>query len=172
MTHRELWTPSRVLMGATDGIAYCQGIVEHFFGPLLYQKVLAWLHDILRYAKTEDDLLYILKELLETCARFGLKLNPNKCKFFERKTKCCGKIISGAGVSHFPEKVSVLVDMKFPTTPGQLQQFLCAVNGMRCNIPHYSKLTTPLYNVLEEGIRIAKSRKKVKVAKLVLESVG
>nr|CCA22224.1 AlNc14C148G7434 [Albugo laibachii Nc14] len=88
MTHTGLWTPNRVLMGATDAVVYCQGVVEQIFGPLLYHKVLACLDDILGYAKTEGDLLDILKEVLENCPSFGLKLNPKKCKFFERITKC------------------------------------------------------------------------------------
>lgn len=32
ITHRGMYTPTRVPMGATDAVAYCQGLVEVVFG--------------------------------------------------------------------------------------------------------------------------------------------
>lgn len=52
MTHRGMIIPTRVLMGGTDSVGYCQSIVEEIFRPLLYHGLLAWLNDILGYAKT------------------------------------------------------------------------------------------------------------------------
>lgn len=46
VTHRGVFTPKRVPMGATDAVAYCQGVVETIFGELLYKDILAWLDDI------------------------------------------------------------------------------------------------------------------------------
>ncbi|GMF52587.1 unnamed protein product [Phytophthora fragariaefolia] len=57
VTHRGIYTPTRVPMGATDAVAYCQGVVEEIFGGLLGQGLLCWLDDILGYAETEEELL-------------------------------------------------------------------------------------------------------------------
>ncbi|GMF50263.1 unnamed protein product [Phytophthora fragariaefolia] len=47
MTHRGMFTPTRVLMGCTDAVGFCQGVAEMIFGPLLSGRILAWLDDIL-----------------------------------------------------------------------------------------------------------------------------
>ncbi|OWZ15124.1 hypothetical protein PHMEG_00011293 [Phytophthora megakarya] len=47
MTHRGMVTPTRVLMGGTDAVGYCQSVVKEVFQPLLYHGLLAWLDDIL-----------------------------------------------------------------------------------------------------------------------------
>ena len=160
MTHRGVWTPTRVMMGQTDAVAYCQGAVDTIFGDMLYEDLLAWLDDALGYSETQEGLMVTLERLLARCREYGLKLHPDKCCFYDVQAKWCGKIISAAGVAHCPERVAGLVDMQTPTNAGELQQFLCAVNWMRANIPEYAEKTSVLYKVLEDAMKVAQSRKK------------
>ena len=110
--------------------------------------------------------------VLERCKHYGLKLNPSKCVFFAEEAKWCGKMISSQGVRHCPDRVSGLVNMSLPKTGAELQQFLCAINWMRGNIPEYSALTAPLYALLEQAMRVADSRKKTKLHTIALADVG
>ncbi|KAJ8558820.1 hypothetical protein ON010_g8629 [Phytophthora cinnamomi] len=138
MTHKGMYTPTRVPMGATDSVAHCQGAVEQVFGDLMYHGILAWLDDILGYEDSVKGLLCLLEKVLKRCAEFGLKLHPKKCRFFARKVKWCGRLISGGGISHCPERVAGLVEMHMPKTAADLQQLLCAINWMRSSIPGYA----------------------------------
>ncbi|POM62294.1 hypothetical protein PHPALM_28569 [Phytophthora palmivora] len=70
ITHRGMVTPTRVRMGGTDTVGYCQNVVEDIFQPLLYHGLLAWLGDILGYAKTVDGRF----DTLEKCSRLVLNL--------------------------------------------------------------------------------------------------
>jgi hypothetical protein len=79
MTHKGMYTPTRVPIGATDSVAYCQGVVEEVFGDLLYHGMLGWLDDILGYRDSVSALMELLDQVLARCARCGLKLNPHKC---------------------------------------------------------------------------------------------
>ena len=82
MTNRGMYTPTRVLMGATDAVAYCQAAVEQIFGELLDDKILAWLDDVLGYATSQTELLDTLERVLQCCMQFGLKLHcirPSVC---------------------------------------------------------------------------------------------
>ncbi|OWY97227.1 Retrotransposon protein, Ty3-gypsy subclass, partial [Phytophthora megakarya] len=97
MTHRGIITPTRVLMGGMDAVAYCQHVVEEVFRPMLYHGVLAWLDDILGYAVDSVDLLVVLERVLAACKSFGLKLHPGKCHFFLREAKWCGKMVGQSG---------------------------------------------------------------------------
>ncbi|GMF57839.1 unnamed protein product [Phytophthora fragariaefolia] len=162
VTHRGIYTPTRVPMGATDAVAYCQGVVEEIFGDLLGVSVLAWQDDILGFAEDEDALLDVLDTVLECCEKFGLKLHAKKYQFCSREIMWCGRMISGDGVRHCPERIQGLVDMRPPKTAGELQQFLCAVNWMRQSIPEFTRITTKLYDTLKRAAQHAGSRKKLK----------
>jgi hypothetical protein len=160
-------------MGATDAVAYCQSVVDEIFGKQIdSRELLAWLDDLLGYAKTQDDLLGNLKRVLAACKQYGMKLHAGKCTFFTEIAKWVGKVISTEGVSHNPERVSGLVQMRSPKNAGELQQFLCAVNWMRMNIPEFSKITAKLYEVLERAASVVNSRKKNKLLKVQLSDVG
>uniref|UniRef100_H3H555 Reverse transcriptase n=1 Tax=Phytophthora ramorum TaxID=164328 RepID=H3H555_PHYRM len=172
VTHRGIYTPTRVPMGATDAVAYCQGVVEEIFGDLLGTCILAWLDDILGYAEDEASLLEVLDKVLERCEKFGLKLHAKKCQFFATEVKWCGRMISAQGVRHCPERIQGLVEMQAPQTAGDLQQFLCAVNWMRQSIPEFTRITAVLYDALDRAAQIAGSRKKVKLARVRLEDVS
>lgn len=126
VTHREMYTPTRVLMGAMDAVAFCQGSIEIIFGALIYNGLLAWLNDILGYVTTPTQLMDRLELVLQLCRQFGLKLLPKKCNFFLTIVKWCGKLVSAAGVEHCPERINGLVNMTAPTSGADLQQFLCA----------------------------------------------
>ncbi|KAF0699578.1 Aste57867_9866 [Aphanomyces stellatus] len=112
MTPFGVYTPTRVLMGQTDAVAYCQSVVHQMFGDLLFRGLLAWL---------VAELFQLLDQVLTTCGKFGLKLNPKKCDFFLKEAEWCGKVISAAGVTHSPSRIQGLVGLSSPTTAAYLQ---------------------------------------------------
>ncbi|ETV94752.1 hypothetical protein H310_11714 [Aphanomyces invadans] len=122
MTHRGMMTPTRVSMGGSDSVGYCQSCVELIFKDVLYRGVLAWLDDILGYASTEDALLDILDRGLQACASSDLKLHPNKCSFFLKRAKRCVvgvsyHLSSPPALLHWPLCLSLLqtADFVWPT---------------------------------------------------------
>ncbi|GMF62152.1 unnamed protein product [Phytophthora fragariaefolia] len=152
VTHRGIYSPIMMPMGATDAVAYCQCVVEAIFRYLLGKGLFYWLDGILGYAETEEELLVLLEKVLERCENFCLKLHAKKCLFFATEVKRCGRIISAEGVKHYPEHIQGLVDMQPPRTAGELQQFVFAANWMRQSIPEYSHLSAALYEALERGV--------------------
>ena len=81
-----VYSSERVIMGTTDAVAHCQGAVT----------TVAWLDDLLGHAKSksEAELLEILRQVLERCEKFGLKLYPGKCQSFRTSVVWCGRQIS------------------------------------------------------------------------------
>jgi len=51
ITDTGVYTPTRVLMGGSDSVAYCQATVQEMFAELLYKGLLVWLDDLLGYVK-------------------------------------------------------------------------------------------------------------------------
>ncbi|KAE9333825.1 hypothetical protein PR003_g13836 [Phytophthora rubi] len=172
VTHRGMYTPTRVPTGATDAVAYCQGVVEEILGDLLGNGILCWLGDILGYAADATALMELLDKVLARCEEYGLKLLAKKCQFFATEVMWCGKLISAQGVMHCPERVQGLIGIPLSRTAGELQQFLCAITWMRRGIPEYNRLTGDLYAVLERAMILAGSRKKQKLNRFLLVDAG
>ncbi|KAJ0393598.1 hypothetical protein ATCC90586_001342 [Pythium insidiosum] len=155
LNHRSRWASAPRIVRKKEQDVDPTGVVEEVFGDLLGNGVLAWLDDILGYAEDEDKLMDLLDQVLERCERVGLKLHAKKCQFYAREVKWCGKIVSGQGVKHCPERVQGLVELQPPTTGGDLQQFLCAVNWMRQSIPEFTRVTARLYDTLGRATKAA-----------------
>ncbi|ETV75061.1 hypothetical protein H257_10660 [Aphanomyces astaci] len=78
LTDTGVYTSYRVMQGGSDSVAYCQATVQAMFAEQLYKCLLTWLDDLLGYHKTPSGLLLTLAEVLEVCAKRGLKLHPKK----------------------------------------------------------------------------------------------
>ncbi|KAL3667871.1 hypothetical protein V7S43_006752 [Phytophthora oleae] len=70
LTEEGVITPTRVLVGGTNIVAYVQSTVQ------------AMLDDLLAYAETPEELLKLLRRVSTICEEKGLKLNPRTCKVF------------------------------------------------------------------------------------------
>ena len=101
----QMVTPTRVLMGQTDAVAYCQSVAQEIYGDRYGKGLEAWLDDVLGSAATEEALLELLEWLLGRCLSYGLKLNPGKCEFFATSVVWCGKVVSAEGIGHDPERL-------------------------------------------------------------------
>jgi hypothetical protein len=73
LTDEGMYTPSRVLMGGSDSVAFCQAAVQEIFAEHLYKGLMAWLDDVLGYEADEKKLLILLEKTLRICQRRGLK---------------------------------------------------------------------------------------------------
>ncbi|ETV81986.1 hypothetical protein H257_05513 [Aphanomyces astaci] len=172
MTPFGAYTPTRILMGQTDAVAYYQSVVNQMFVELFYAGVLGSLDDLLGCADNSDSLFVLLvKVLLSICRKVLLKLHPKKCFFF-LKAMWCGKVISAEGISHSPDRVEGLCALETPTSGADLQQFVCATNWMRSSIPSYSEMIDPLRGVLDLAAKAAGGPKKMALARIKSAAVG
>lgn len=171
MTTFGMFSPTRVLMGQTNAVAFCQATMEEIFEPLLNHEVLMWLDDVLGHASTVVQLMKILDRVLAQCVKYGLKLNPNKCVSYSTEIKWCGRMVSARGISHCPERIAGLVGMLPPRTAGDLQQFVCATNWMGASILQYAEVVAPLVELLETAAKRAVSRKKRALNRVLLEDL-
>ncbi|KAE9353529.1 hypothetical protein PR003_g3818 [Phytophthora rubi] len=172
LTEDGVITPTRVLMGGTNSVAYVQSTVQAMFGDLFNNGLLIWIDDLLGYADSPEELLRILLRVLTICEEMGLKLNPKKCKFFMAEALWCGRIVSGEGVRHDPARIQALRELPAPSNGQELQQFICALNWMRMSLPAFNKLVYPLSLFMEKVYAAAGGRKKSLVRRVTLRAVG
>ncbi|KAE9271091.1 hypothetical protein PR003_g30616, partial [Phytophthora rubi] len=108
MTPDAIYTPTRVPQGATDSALHFQNQMQFVFDPFLYNAVLICIDDVILFAKTVEEFLQALRKFFELLREFNLKLNIMKSKLFQLQAKWCGRLISGDGVAHDPERVDAL----------------------------------------------------------------
>jgi hypothetical protein len=160
MTHQKVFTPCRVPQGCTDAALFFQATIQKCLEELLHKHLLIWIDDLLLYANDVKVYLQKMERLFELLDSFGFKLSAKKSSLYEREVKWCGKLISGAGVRHDPERVRTLQALPQPKTAGELQQFLCASNWMRDSLVDYARTVRPLQECLDAAMTTATKKTK------------
>ncbi|GFW16610.1 retrovirus-related Pol polyprotein from transposon 412 [Trichonephila clavipes] len=79
----------------------------------------------------------------------NLKLNPSKCKFFQKEVNYLGHIISAEGVRTDPEKVSAVKNWKRPENLRELRSFLGLCTYYRKFVKGFSNIARPLHKLTE-----------------------
>ena len=136
--HLGVFTPKRIIQGASNAVQAFQAGMEEVLGDILYKKVLIWIDDLLAYGSDEESLLDSLESIFQRLFDRRIKLNPAKCDLFRLSVDWCGRIISADGVRFDETLVNSLVNMPTPKTAADLQQFLCA--GIGSDQIRYSRI--------------------------------
>ncbi|KAE9065928.1 hypothetical protein PF010_g28013 [Phytophthora fragariae] len=160
MTDRKIYTPRRVPQGCCDAALFFQATVEKCLQELMHKHLLVWIDDLMLYATDVQTYLIKLDRLFELLDFFGFMLSVTKSSLYEPQVKWCGKIISGRGVSHDPERIKALARLPYPSNAGELQQFLCAGNWMRESVIDFARVAKPLQEKLDEALATATRRTK------------
>ena len=163
-----VFSPTRVLHGQTNAVAFFQSSLQQLLLPLR-DKILQWLDDLLFHCKDFNELLCGLRSFFEICRASHIKLHARKCKFFMKHVSWCGRLISQEGIRFDPRNFAALLEMQEPVTGADLQQFLCAVNWMRSAIPEFTKLIAPLAALMETVYTEAGGRTKKAVLRISLK---
>uniref|UniRef100_A0A3B3I4L9 Gypsy retrotransposon integrase-like protein 1 n=1 Tax=Oryzias latipes TaxID=8090 RepID=A0A3B3I4L9_ORYLA len=156
------WEWNRMPQGVTNAPSTFQRLMEKCMGDLNLREVLVFLDDIIVFSATleehEERLLKVLKRLKE----FGLKLSPDKCRFFQSSVRYLGHVVSERGVETDPEKVSTLKSWPVPRNLKELRSFLGFAGYYRRFIKSYATIVGPLNHLTrgyEPSRRTDKSKK-------------
>ncbi len=164
-----VYSPTRVLHGATNAVSYFQSSMESLFDHL---ELLIYLDDLLGYANDTSTLLDRLRAVFEVCKTSGLKLNPAKCQLVTNEVQFCGRTINKKGVKFNPRQYEALINMTAPTTVGGLMELVYGANWMRTAIPKFSQLIAPLQSLLESNYAKHNTRKKVRLINRPISAWG
>ncbi|GFT17022.1 retrovirus-related Pol polyprotein from transposon 297 [Trichonephila clavipes] len=77
-------------------------------GSDFFEACLIYLDDVIIGGRTFEEHLQNIRKVLSKLRDANLKLNPSKCKFFQKEVNYLGHIISAEGVRTNPEKVSAV----------------------------------------------------------------
>lgn len=136
--------------GVTNAPSTFQRLMEKCMGDMNLKEVVVFLDDLIVFSKTLEEHETRLMKVLERLREYGLKLSPEKCKFFQTSVRYLGHVVSQHGVETDPEKTATLKTWPIPQNLNQLKSFLGFCGYYRRFIKGYSSIAKPL-NDLTSG---------------------
>ena len=123
----------------------CSG---HELRGLNWKTLLAFLDDVLIMGKSFDDHLENLDAALKRFRKFGLKLKPKKCIFFQKEVEFLGRLISNDKLSVTDADIQSVALWPVPACSKDVERFMGLANYHRSFIKNFSQLADPLYRVV------------------------
>ncbi|GFW23820.1 retrovirus-related Pol polyprotein from transposon 297 [Trichonephila clavipes] len=114
-----------------------------------FEACLIYLDDVIIGGRTFEEHLQNIRKVLSKLSDANLKLNPSKCKFFQKEVNYLGHIISAEGVRTDPEKVSAVKNWKRPENLLELRSFLGLCTYYRKFVKGFSNIARPLHKLTE-----------------------
>ena len=139
----------RVPMGLKGAPSYFQQqMAQTVLCGLLYQILEIYLDDIITFGNTEDEYIDNLRQVFDRLVKFGITLNPNKCRFGLEEVEYVGHTINSQGMSFSEVKRGEVLDFPLPTTHKELKSFLGLANYFRDHVKNHSMITQPLQGMV------------------------
>lgn len=79
-----------------------------------------YVDDVMTYGKTFTAYYETTKQVLHAAKQNGVRLNPSKCTFLQKRAKFLGRIITEHGFEADPENIEGVKQMQPPTTRAEL----------------------------------------------------
>ena len=146
-----LWQFKVMPFGATNSPAVFERLMERLFSQLAYTILLIYIDDVIVFSKTFEVHLKNLEEVLRRLKEANLKLNVEKCVFFQVQVTFLGHLISHQGVSMDPQKIKAIEEWPRPRNVTGLRSFVGLVSYLRRFIPKFGMICKPLHELTETG---------------------
>jgi len=128
-----------------------QDVMNHVLSDLLDMGVLAYMDDILVYAKTEEEHGRLVNEVLGRLQRNGLAAgSPEKCVWKAQEVEFLGYVIGRDGIKMVKEKVEAVLEWKTPKSLMEVQSFLGFANFYRRFIQDYLRVGRPVMELTKK----------------------
>lgn len=147
-TPKGLFKYTRLVYGLANAPAIFQRTMETLLSGI--EGVSCWLDDVCCTGPTAEIHRARLTEVLRRFQDAGLRLQRDKCSFFQPSVTYLGYVIDKNGLRTCPNKVSAIINAPTPTNVTELKRFLGVINYYRNFIPNASALMHPLHRLLRE----------------------
>ena len=134
--------------GLTNAPATFQSLVNKVLGPYLGKFVIVYLDDILIYSRNEEEHLKHLRLIFQALLKYQLQAKASKCEFLKSSLEYLGHIVDKNGVRTDPQKIAAVKEWPTPKNQKELMSFLGLANYYRRFVQSYSKIATPLTDLL------------------------
>jgi hypothetical protein len=136
--------------GLTNAPAAFMEAMNRMLHEFLDNFVVVFLDDILIYSKTEEEHEWHLCLVLGALRKNQLYGKLKKCAFWLSEVAFLGHVINQQGIAVDPKNVTVVVELKRPSSVSKIRSFLWLAGYYRCFVPNFSNIAKPLTRLLEK----------------------
>ena len=136
--------------GLTNAPAAIMDLMNRVFSPYLDKFVILFIDDILVYSSNPEEHAEHLRTVLQILREPQLYAKFSKCHFWLDKVAFLGHVISAEGISVDPQKIEAIVNWKPPINVSEVRSFLGLAGYYRKFVEGFSKIETPLTNLLKK----------------------
>ena len=137
--------------GLCNASATFQRLMDCVLAGLQWSSCLVYIDDIIIVGRSFEEHLHHLQQVLDRLKSAGLKIQPSKCHFLQKKVNFLGHIVSSEGVSPDPSKTSRVKEWPTPHSVLEVQQFLGLANYYRRFVKNFATIAKPLHQATEKN---------------------
>ena len=104
----------------------------------------AYLDDIIIFSETAEEHMKHIQIIIDRLKAAQLKLKKSKCAFFKKELHYLGHLLTTEGIKPQLEKVKAVHEMKPPTSPKGVREFIGMVGFYRKFISRFADAARPL----------------------------
>jgi len=109
--------------GLTNAPSTFQDMMNHVFSDMLDTGLMAYMDNIIVYAKTREEHDEKVKEVLTRLTENGLAVSPDKCVWRVQEVEFLGYVIGREGIKMSREKVEAVLSWRTPESLTDTQSF-------------------------------------------------
>lgn len=117
------------------------------FSGLPPDRAFLYIDDIIVVGKSENHHLVNLKSVFEVLRKYNLKINPEKCKFFQAEVTFLGHKCTSEGILPDNAKLKSIKEWETPHDKDSVRRFVAFANYYRKFIPKFAEISKPLTNL-------------------------
>ena len=138
----------------TNAPAAFMDLMNRVFSTYLDKFVIIFIDDILVYSGNPEEHAKHLQTEFQILRERQLYAKFSKCQFLLDKVAFLGHVISAEGISVDPQKIEAIVNWKPPTNVFEVRSFLGLASYYRKFVQRFSKIATPLTNLLKKDQKL------------------
>ena len=134
------------------GLAGCPATFSRLMDKVMegQANVITYVDDLLIYAKSDEELLTTLDQVMKRLKKNNLKINLPKCKFLASEIDYLGHTLTKNGIRPAKTKAQDLIMAPNPKSLKEVRSFLGMANFFRPFIPNLAALAKPITELTKQ----------------------
>lgn len=149
-THKGVYKCKRMSFGTKTACAHFQSTMMKTLQGC--KGTACFYDDILVTGKTVEEHMENLRQVFTKLLEAGLRLNLNKCVFFQGKIKYLGHVIDKNGLHKDEDKIQAILGAPAPTNASEIKTFVGMINYYGRFFPNLAQVLAPFHNLLKKNV--------------------